>query len=122
MSPAQRRVHRARIVQVVLGCIWILCAVLQFQPRMFGQGHVTGMMLPAAQGQPAPVAWSITQLAHFLANALPHSGSALPWVLAMLSLAVAVGRWLSRRVLPFLVVGVALQALYWVTGWRSGGS
>jgi hypothetical protein len=275
LSPAQRRVHRARIVQIVLGCIWILDAVLQFQPRMFGQGLVTGMMLPAAQGQPAPVAWSITQLAHFvrpdvgvwnfffgavqlcigvgmllrrtvkpaivamavwafgvwwfgegfgmlltgtaspltgapgavllypligllvwpsaapagdvepgvpssaaatgplgagaplvawsafwalsavlwlfpanraggsisstlvsassgqpswyahvetsLANALPHSGSALPWVLAMLSLAVAVGPWLSRRVLPFLAVGVALQALYWVSGMALGG-
>lgn len=274
-SPAQRRMHRARIVQIVLGCIWIVDAVLQFQPRMFGQGPVTDMLLPAAQGQPAPVAWSITQLAHFvrpdvgvwnfffgaiqlcigvgmlfrrtvkpaivamavwafgvwwfgegfgmlltgtaspltgapgavilypligllvwpsdapardvepgipssaaatgplgagaplvawsafwalsavlwlfpanraggsinstlvtassgqpswyahvetsLANALPHSGSALPWVLAMVSLAVAVGPWLSRRVLPFLVVGVALQAVYWVTGMALGG-
>jgi len=267
--------HRARIVQILLGSIWILDALLQFQPRMFGQGLVTDMLLPAAQGQPAPVAWSITQLAHFirpdvgvwnfffgavqlcigvgmlfrrtvkpaivamavwalgvwwfgegfgmlltgtaspltgapgavllypligllvwpsdaatheiepgipssaaasgplgsgapliawsgfwslsavlwlfpanraggsinstlvsassgqpswyahvetsLANALPHSGSALPWVLAVLSLAIAVGPWLSRRVLPFLVVGVALQALFWVTGMALGG-
>ncbi len=274
-SPAERRVHRARIVQIVLGCAWIVDAVLQFQPRMFGQGLVNQMMLPMAQGQPAPVAWSITQLAHFirpdagvwnfffgatqlcigvgmlsrrtvkpaivamtvwalcvwwfgegfgmlltgtaspltgapgavllypligllvwpteapardvepgipssaaasgplgngapliawsgfwalsavlwlfpdnraggsinstlvsassgqpswyahvetsLANALPHGGSALPWVLAMLSLAIAVGPWLSRRVLPFLVAGVALQALYWVTGMALGG-
>jgi hypothetical protein len=267
--------HRARIVQILLGSIWILDALLQFQPRMFGQGLVTDMLLPAAQGQPAPVAWSITQLAHFirpdvgvwnfffgavqlcigvgmlfrrtvkpaivamavwalgvwwfgegfgmlltgtaspltgapgavllypligllvwpsdaatheiepgipssaaasgplgsgapliawsgfwslsavlwlfpanraggsinstlvsassgqpswyahvetsLANALPHSGSALPWVLAVLSLAIAVGPWLSRRVLPFLIVGVALQALFWVTGMALGG-
>ncbi len=274
-SPAERREHRVRIVQIALGCLWIVDAVLQFQPRMFGQGLVNEMMLPMAQGQPAPVAWSITQLAHFirpdvgvwnfffgaiqlcigvgmlsrrtvkpaivamvvwalsvwwfgegfgmlltgtaspltgapgavllyplvgllvwpadvpardiepgipssaaasgplgagapliawsgfwalsavlwlfpanraggsinstlvtaangqpswyahvetsLANALPHSGSALPWVLAVLSLAIAVGPWLSRRVLPFLVAGVALQALYWVSGMALGG-
>jgi len=274
-SPGERRVHRARIVQVVLGCIWIVDAVLQFQPRMFGLGLVNQMILPMAQGQPAPVAWSITQLAHFirpdvgvwnfffgavqlsigvgmlfrrtvkpaivamtlwalgvwwfgegfgmlltgtaspltgapgavllypligvlawptdapardvepgipssaaasgplgssapliawsgfwalsavlwlfpanraggsinstlvsassgqpwwyahvetsLANALPHGGSVLPWVLAMLSLAIAVGPWLSRRVLPFLAAGVVLQAIYWVTGMALGG-
>jgi hypothetical protein len=274
-APALRRARRARVVQVALGCLWILDAALQFQPRMFGQGLVTQMMLPAAQGQPAPVSWSITELARFVrpdvgvwnfffgaiqlsigvgmlfrrtvkpaivamvawsfgvwwfgegfgmlltgsasplmgapgavllypliallvwpadastasvepgvassaaasgplgaraplvawsgfwavsavlwlfpanrargsvssmldsmaggqpswyahferatANALAHGGSALPWIFALVSLAIAIGPWLARRPTPFLAAGVALEAIYWVTGMAMGG-
>ena len=273
-AAAHRRRHRARAVQITLGCVWILDALLQFQPRMFGPDLVKQMMLPMAQGQPAPVAWSITNLAHFvrpdagvwnfffgaiqlgigvgmlfrrtvkpaivamaiwafgvwwfgegfgmlltgaaspltgapgavilypligllvwptgtdaarvepglsssaaatgplgsgaplfawtgfwslsavlwlfpanraggsipstlknaasgepgwfahfetsLANALPHNGSLLPWVLAGLSLAIAFGPLLSRRIQPFLLAGVVLQAIFWVTGMAFG--
>ena len=274
-APVARRLHRARIVQIALGCVWIVDALLQFQPRMFGQELVKQMMLPMAQGQPAPVAWSITQLAHFirpdvgvwnflfgliqlciglgmlfrrtvkpaivamvvwafgvwwfgegfgmlltgtaspltgapgavllypligllvwptgapeedvapgiassaaasgpfgattallawsgywvlsaalwlfpanraagsisstlvsassgqpswyahfetsLANTLPHSGSVVPWLLAMVSLAIGVGPWLSRRPTAFLVSGVLVQGTYWATGMAFGG-
>ena len=273
-ASADRRLHRARVVQVVLGCIWILDGALQLQPRMFGQGLVNQMILPMANGQPVPVSWSITQLAHFIrpdaavwnllfgliqlgigvgmlfrktvkpaiiamavwafgvwwfgegfgmlltgaaspltgapgavllypligllvwpteseqsevepgiassaavsgplgsgaamfawsgfwalsavlwllpanraggsinstlvsmssgepswyahvetsiANALPHSGSVLPWLLAMVSLVIAAGPLLSRRPTPFLAMGVALQCLFWVTGMALG--
>lgn len=47
-----------------LALLWILDAALQWQPAMFGRDMVTGMLLPAAHGQPAPLAWSITALAH----------------------------------------------------------
>lgn len=274
-SPAARRQKRARVVQIALGCVWILDAALQFQPRMFGHDLVNMMILPAAQGQPAPVAWSINQLAHFVnpdtgvwnflfgalqlgiglgllfrrtvkpaivvmavwafgvwwfgegfgmlltgtaspltgapgavllypligilvwptdartddvapgvpssaaasgplgstapliawsafwtlsavlwllpanraggsisstlvsassgqpswyahfetsvAGALPHSGSLLPWVLAVASLVIAAGPLLSRRPLPFLAAGAALEGLFWVTGMAFGG-
>ncbi len=63
---AERRQRRVRAVQIALGCLWILDAALQFQPRMFGSDLVNDMMLPMAHGQPAPVAWSITNLAHFI--------------------------------------------------------
>lgn len=277
MSAMERRQRRARVVQVALGCLWILDAALQFQPRMFGDGLVNDMMLPMAHGQPAPLAWSITNLAHFIrpdvgvwnflfgalqlcigmgmlfrrsvkpalvamaiwafgvwwfgegfgmlltgtaspltgapgavvlypligllvwptgtrtsgdvepgiassaaatgplgtsapliawscfwalsavlwlfpanraagavaaqvsatagsgqpswfahfdgsiANALPHSGSALAWVFAGVSLVIAVGPLLSRRPRPYLLAGVVVQALFWVTGMAFGG-
>jgi hypothetical protein len=275
-TAAERRQHRTRLVQVVLGCAWILDAGLQLQPRMFGQGLVNLMILPMSHGQPAPVSWSITTLAHFVrpdvgvwnflfalvqlligvgllsrrtvkpaivamvawafgvwwfgegfgmlltgaaspltgapgavllypaiallvwptapvadddvqagiassagaagplgvnaplyvwsgfwllsavlwlfpanrgpgaiastvssaasgepswlahfetsvANALPHGGSPLPWILALLSLAIAAGPWLFRRFTPFLAAGVALEAVFWVTGMAFGG-
>ncbi len=273
-SAAERRQRRARLVQIALGCIWILDAGLQLQPRMFGQGLVNQMLLPMAQGEPAPVSWSITTLAHFVrpdvgvwnflfaliqlligvgmlfrrtvkpaivimavwafgvwwfgegfgqlltgnaspltgapgavllypaiallvwptkpttddvqpgiassagatgplgsgaplyvwsgfwllsaslwlfpanrgpgaigstvssaangepswlahfetsvANALPHGGSPLPWILALLSLAIAAGPWLFRRFGPFLAAGVALEVVFWATGMAFG--
>jgi hypothetical protein len=273
---AQRRQRRVRTVQIALGCLWILDAALQFQPRMFGSDLVNQMLLPMAQGQPAPVAWSITNLSHFIApdagvwnfffgaiqlgigvgmlfrrtvkpaivamaiwafgvwwfgegfgqllagtaspltgapgavilyplvgllvwptdkdesaelapgiassaaatgplgssaplfawsgfwalsavlwlfpanragaslgstlttaasgepgwyahfetsiaHALPHQGAALSWLLALLSLAIAAGPLFSRRLKPFLLAGVALQAVFWVTGMAVGG-
>jgi hypothetical protein len=276
LSPAARRQRRVRAVQIALGCVWILDAGLQFQPKMFGQGLVNTMILPMANGQPAPVSWSITTLAHFIrpdvgvwnflfgfiqlliglgmlfrrtvkpaivamavwalgvwwfgegfgmlltgaaspltgapgavllypaigllvwptgrsddhavqagiessasatgplgtnaplfvwsgfwllsavlwlfpanrgagaiastvsnaangqpgwfahfetsvANALPHGGSPLPWILAALSVVIAAGPWLSRRPQPFLAAGIALEALFWVTGMAFGG-
>jgi len=276
MTAGERRERRARIVQIALGCFWILDAALQFQPRMFGSGLVNDMMLPMAHGQPAPVAWSITNLAHLIrpdagvwnfifgalqlcigvgmlfrrtvkpaivamaiwafgvwwfgegfgmlltgaaspltgapgavvlypligllvwpteadatadvapgiassaaatgplgsgaplfawsgfwvfsavlwlfpdnraggaigaqlnaaasgqpswyahfetsvANALPHGGSALAWLLAGVSLVIAAGPWLSRRPRPYLFAGIALQALFWITGMAFGG-
>ena len=278
-APPQRRLRRARLVQIALGCIWIVDAALQLQPRMFGPALANMMILPNAHGQPAPVSWSITQMAHFVnlhagiwnfliaalqlcigvgmffrktvkpaivvmavwafgvwwfgegfgmlltgaasplmgapgavvlypligllvwptegradtgadgvapgipssaaasgplgsiapliawsafwtlsavlwllpdnraggsinstlvsvssaqpswyahvetavANALPHSGSGVPWLLAVISLAIAAGPLLSRRPAPFLVAGAAMQGLYWVTGMAMGG-
>lgn len=55
-----------RSIQIALGGIWILDGVLQLQPSMFGRGFVTSVLLPNAQGQPAPLAWSIDSLAHFV--------------------------------------------------------
>ncbi len=52
-TPAERRAHRVRIVQIALGCIWILDAALQFQPRMFGHDFINDMILPNAQ-RPTP--------------------------------------------------------------------
>jgi len=105
-SPAERRVHRARIVQITLGCIWILDAALQFQPRMFGPDLVNMMMLPMAHGQPAPVSWSITQLAHFVR---PDAGL-WNFLFGALQLCIGVGMFFRKTVKPAIVV-MAVWAL-----------
>ncbi len=89
----------ARAVQVALGLIWIFDAALQYQPAMFGKAFVTQMILPNAQNQPAPVAWSIRSLGHLL---LPHVGM---WNLtfASVQLAIGVGLLFPRWVRPALV-------------------
>jgi hypothetical protein len=52
----------ARRGQIALGLLWLLDGLLQFQPSMFGQFFVTGVLLPSAAGQPrfvaAPLIWT----------------------------------------------------------------
>jgi hypothetical protein len=99
MTAAERRQHRARVVQIALGCLWILDAALQFQPRMFGSGLVDNMILPMAHGQPAPVAWSITNLAHFIR---PDAG-VWNFLFGALQLSIGVGMLFRRTVKPAIV-------------------
>jgi hypothetical protein len=80
--------------------IWILDAALQFQPSMFGPGFVTNVLLPNAQGQPAPVAWSITTLAHFVT---PDVG-VWNFLFGSVQLLIGVGLLFRRTVKPAIVV------------------
>ena len=117
MTPAERRSHRARIVQIALGCIWIVDAALQLQPRMFGHDFINQMILPNAQGQPAPVAWSITQMGHFLS---PDVG-VWNFLFAMIQLLIGVGMLFRRTVRP-AIVAMAVWALgVWWFGEGFGG-
>jgi hypothetical protein len=106
MTAAERRRRRARAVQIALGCLWILDAALQLQPRMFGAGLVDNMMLPMAQGQPAPVAWSITHLAHLIR---PDAG-VWNFFFGALQLGIGVGMLFRRTVKP-AIVAMAVWAL-----------
>src|SRR5580704_15735093 len=88
---------------------WTLSAVLWLFPANRASGSLGSTLHAAANGQPG---W----YAHFetsLANALPHNGSLVPWMLALVSLVIAAGPLLSRRPQPFLLAGVALQATFW---------
>lgn len=54
-----------RAVQIVLGVLWILDAILQFQPKMFGTDFVSMIIAPNAAGQPAAIGSSITHMSRF---------------------------------------------------------
>jgi hypothetical protein len=96
---------------------WVLSAVLWLFPANRASGAIGSAVGNAANGQPS---W----YAHFensVANGLPHSGSALAWVLAAASLVIAAGPLLSRRPRPYLLAGVLLEAAFWATGMAFGG-
>ena len=115
--PAERRQHRARIVQIALGCVWILDGALQFQPKMFTQDFVTHVMAPNALGQPAPLAWSITNMADFIARDV----GVWNFLFASLQLLIGVGLLFRRTVRPAIVV-MAIWALgVWWLGEGFGG-
>jgi len=98
-SAGWRRRLTPRTIQVALGGIWILDGLLQFQPHMFGQGFITKVLLPNAQGQPAPVAWSITTMSHFLR---PDIG-VWNFLFGTLQLLIGVGMLFRRTVRPAIV-------------------
>jgi hypothetical protein len=98
-----------RVVQVLLGLVWIGDGVLQLQPSMFGRDFVTGQLLPAAQGNPAVVAGSITAMGRFLE---PHIAL---WnaLFATIQLAIGVGLLVQRTVRPALAVSFAWSLGVW---------
>ena len=118
-APAGERVGRApwaagstspeRLVQVLLGVVWLADGALQLQPSMFGRGFVTGMLLPAAVGNPGPVAGSITAMARFLG---PHIAA---WnaLFATTQLAIGAGLLVRRAVRPALAVSFVWSLLVW---------
>ncbi len=118
-APAGERVGRApwaagstspeRLVQVLLGVVWLADGALQLQPFMFGRGFVTGMLLPTAAGNPGPVAGSITAMARFLG---PHIAA---WnaLFAITQLAIGAGLLVRRTVRPALAVSFVWSLLVW---------
>src|SRR5450631_3866591 len=105
-------VRTQRTIQVILGLFWILDAALQFQPYMFGQGFVHSFILANASGQPAPIAWFLTHMGHFLS---PHVAV---WnaFFALIQLCIGTGLLFRRTVRPALVVSFFWALGVWVLG------
>jgi hypothetical protein len=100
-------VRTPRVLQVVLGLLWLLDGALQFQSFMFGRAFVTTYILPNASGQPAVVAWVITNIGHFLE---PHIAV---WntFFALIQVLIGAGLLWRRSVRPALLV-----SFFWVLG------
>ena len=98
-----------RLVQILLGCVWLVDGALQLQPFMFGRGFVTGMLMPTAAGNPIPVAGSITAMARFLE---PHVAA---WnaLFAATQLAIGGGLLFRRTVRPALAVSFVWSLAVW---------
>lgn len=48
-----------RLLRRILGALWLIDGLLQLQPKMFTTNMINGVMLPALQAQPAPIAASL---------------------------------------------------------------
>jgi hypothetical protein len=110
-------VRTQRTLQVILGLFWLLDAALQFQPYMFGQGFVKSFILVSAQGQPAPVAWFITNVGHFI------SPDVAVWnaFFALIQVFIGAGLLFRRTVRPALAVSFAWVLGVWFFGEGLGG-
>jgi hypothetical protein len=107
----------ARAIQVVLGCLWILDGALQFQPAMFKASFLSNVIMPNVAGQPAPIAWFITDAVHFMR---PDIGV---WNLlfAVTQLAIGVGLLFRRTVRPALAFSCVWALGVWALGEGFGG-
>ena len=96
-----------RIVQVILGLMWILAGALQCQPFMFSKGFVSQIIAPVAQGQPGWIGGSITWSVHVMSHHLVFSNA----VFATTQVLIGVGLLFRRSVKVALIVSFA-----WVLG------
>ncbi len=123
LRPGERRpapdhsADRRRRVQVALGILWIVDGVLQCRPAMFGSGFVTGVLLPAAHGNPGPVADPIIAMGHFLE---PHIAV---WnaLFAAVQLGIGAGLLMRATVRPTLGAPFVWALAVWWFGERLSG-
>ncbi|MHB8692855.1 MAG: hypothetical protein ACYDHH_16585 [Solirubrobacteraceae bacterium] len=107
-----------RAGQLALGLIWLIDGALQYQPYMFHQSFITGVILPNAQGQPGIVASPITWIAQLIAPHVAVFNAFAATVQVLIGLGLLAGRrWLK----PALLVSLGWAAAIWFTGEGLGG-
>ena len=107
-----RPIKSQRILQIVLGLFWLLDAGLQFQSFMFHRSFVETYVLPNANGQPAVIAWVITNIGHFIE---PHIAL---WntLFALTQVAIGLGLLYRPTVRCALALSFACAFGVWVVG------
>jgi len=113
---ANREAARRRLV-VGLGAVWLLDGLLQLQPFMFKKGFVTGVLLPAAAGQPSFLASPMRAVDRFVE---PHL---VLWnaLFAIVQIAIGVGMLYRRSEKLALAVSFAWVLAVWWIGEGLGG-
>ena len=100
-----------RTFQTVLGLIWLLDGVLQFQPFMYGNGFIhslTGL----ESGQPHWLAASIGWAAHVYAS----PASLFNTLAALIQVLIGLGLLYRRTVKPAIALSVAWAVAVWWAG------
>lgn len=103
-----------RGVQVTLGVLWLVDALLQMQPFMFTADFAKQVVAPAGQGQPIWVAAP----GDFFAGIIAAHPAPLNTGFALVQFALGIGFLLPRLVRPAIVGSLAWSAGIW---WFSEG-
>ena len=106
----------ARTLQLALGCLWLLDAVLQFQAIMFGPGFAA-MIRQTAPGNPAVIAVPITWSARFIQQ---HDVT-VNAVFATIQLAIGLGIAWRPTLRIALGMSIAWSLSVWWLGEGLGG-
>ena len=106
-----------RGLQIVLGLIWLLDGILQFQPYMFTRAFAEQVIVPVGQGQPAfvavPVDWAASLIAaHPIAWNIPFAT-----VQTLLGISILVPRTARLGLAASVVWGIFV----WYLGEGLGG-
>jgi hypothetical protein len=106
-----------RGLQICLGLVWLLDAILQYQPFMFRPSFVTQVIQPATAGNPAVVADSATWASQVM---LQHI-AAYNAVFATIQLLIAAGFFFRRTLKPALAASIVWALFVWWFGESLGG-
>ena len=105
-----------RALQLALGALWVLDAMLQFQPSMFSHDFPQ-MLAGSAQGNPAVVARPIT----WSAGLIGHHEVALNTIFAVIQLLLGLGIAWRPAIKVALAGSVAWSLAVWWLGEGLGG-
>lgn len=96
---------------------WLLAGVLFLLPANRVPTSVSGAITGMASGEPS---WYASALTH-VGNGFGSAGVTQTWILAIASVAVALGPLLVRRFEWFLAAGALLSTLFWLSAQGLGG-
>jgi hypothetical protein len=106
-----------RGLQLILGCLWLLDAGLQYQPSMFAGSFARGVLAPLAAGNPPWVAHPVSAVAS-LVGAHPVLANGAFGTIQLLIGAAIVGR---RSVRVGLALSIPWALAVWWLGEGLGG-
>jgi hypothetical protein len=106
-----------RVLQLGLAALWVLDAMLQFQPFMFTRGFAARVLSPAATGNPHLVAAPITWAAHIVGHQPVFSNASF----AMIQLLLGLGIAFRPTLRPALAASVIWALAVWWLGEGFGG-
>jgi hypothetical protein len=112
-----RVVVTRRHLQIVLGLIWLLNGLLQFQPFMFTRAFAEQVIAPIGQGRPSFVAVPVQWAADIIA-AHPAAWN-IPFAAIQTALGIAI--LVPRTARLGLAVSIAWAAGVWYIGEGLGG-
>jgi hypothetical protein len=105
-----------RLLQKILGALWLLDGLLQLQPSMFTQNLVNGIMQPAVQGQPGPIAAILKIGVRLTSQHVVLANLSILLVQLTLGICLLSGRMLR----PALLASVGWSILVWFGGEGTG--
>jgi hypothetical protein len=117
--PSWQRPDWRRGLQLALGVVWLIDGMLQLQQFMFTPGAkgFSGMLASVANGNPKPVASSIT----WSASVVDHHTVAANTAFAAIQILIGLGIAWRRTVKPALALSVVWALSVWWFGEGLGG-
>jgi len=90
-------------IQRALGALWLIVGLLQVQPQMFTMRMVPNILLPIVSGQPAPVATSLLEISHVIAQNLTIANLLFAVIQVEIGLFLLLDLWVRETVIASLV-------------------
>ena len=103
-----------KLLQRILGVLWLIDGVLQLQPQMFTMNMVNGVMKPMLSGQPGPVESSL----QFIVNQTASHLTAVNLLIAIVQILLGVAFLLlpQRWIKPVVLVSIIWALIVWYGG------
>lgn len=115
-APARLRVTR-RGIQIVLGLLWVLDGLLQFQPAMLTPKFAVDVIAPAGAGQPGFIAGPVGELVRVIL----HQPAITDVAFGLIQLVLGAGILYARTARRALAASVVWALLVWYLGEGLGG-